>query len=98
MTMSGKDSTAYKSVLANMDTITSHLKVNSAAKGELVTKYQQNGWLGIATNPDEKELVTMALNRISQDEKQYHIFMKMLGEITGTDIIVGKIKSKLVAT
>ena len=95
--MSSKDSTAYKSLLANIDTITSHLKVNSAAKGTLVTKYQQNGWLSITETPNEKELVTMALNRISQDENQYHIFMKMLGEITGTDIIVGKIKSKAVA-
>lgn len=98
MTMSAKDSIAYKSVLANIDTITSHLKVNSGAKGELVTKYQQNGWLSITESPNEKELVTMALNRISQDENQYHIFMKMLGEITGMDIVADKIKSKAVVT
>lgn len=96
--MSGKDSMAYKSVLAHIDTITSHLKVNSSAKGTLVTKYQQQGWLSITETPDEKELVTMALNRIAQDEKQYDIFMKMIGDITGMDIVAGKIKSKAVTS
>lgn len=98
VTMSGKDSIAYKSVLAHMDTITTHLRVNSGAKGALVTKYQQRSWLSIATTPDVMELVTMALNRISNDEKQYDIFMEMIGDITGMDLIVDKIKSKSVAT
>ena len=96
--MSGKDSRAYKSVLAHIDTITSHLKVNSSAKGTLVTKYQQQGWLSITETPNENELVTMALNRISQDQKQYDIFMEMIGDITGMDIVARKIKSKAVTS
>ena len=79
-------------MLDNMDTITEHLKVNSAAKQSLTLKYQQESWVEIAERPGEASLVEIALKRISDDVSQYKTFMAVLRDIVGMDIIVRKIQ------
>lgn len=93
--MSGKESRAYKCVLDNFHTISSSLRANSAAKAALIVKYQEKRWLDETTETlDETWLVRLVLNRISIDDNQYDIFMEMLKDITGADLIVNKLKGK----
>ena len=90
--MSGKESEGYKSVLANIRTISSHLRANSAAKEALIIKYKEHSWLDPNATLDETGLVTLVLDRISNDDRQYDIFIDMLRGIVGTGLIVDKLK------
>ena len=89
---SGRDTREYTSVLRQMTTITDYLKVNNGSRDTLIQKYQQEQWMPILERPDANGLVTIALNRISMDARQYDVFIKMLKGIAGMDIIVEKIK------
>ena len=90
--MSGKESRGYKCVLDNIDTIGSSLRANSAAKAALIVKYQEKRWLDETIETlDETGLVRLVLNRISIDDNQYDIFIEMLKDIAGTDVIVDKL-------
>ena len=90
--MNGKESEGYKSVRANIGTISSHLRANSAAKEALIIKYKEHSWLNPNATLDETGLVTLVLNRISNDVRQYDAFIGMLRDIEGTDLIVDKLK------
>lgn len=90
--MNDKESKAYKSVLAFTTDITDCLKANSAAKDALISKYQEQEWIDSTTTLNEKELVTLVLNRISNNAGQYDIFMDMLKKIVGMNLIVNKLK------
>lgn len=74
-----------------MTTICDYLKVNNSAKESLTMKYQEKEWIDIGNSPDEKTLIRLVLTRISCDVNQYHIFLDMLRNIKGMDIIVNKI-------
>ena len=89
---SGKETREYRNILEHMGTICEHLRVNSRAKELLTIKYEERGWIDISESPDERTLVQIVLNRISNDVSQYHIFIKMLKAIKGMDIIVNKIE------
>ena len=90
---SGRDTREYTSVLDQMTTITDYLKVNTGSRDILIQKYQQKQWIPITEQPDAGALVTIALNRISTDTRQYDVFIDniMLKGITGMDIIVERI-------
>ena len=90
--MSGKESRAYKSVLACNTNITDCLKVNKAAKRELNSEYQKRQWISVATTLNEEELVSLVLNRIENDARQYYILMEMLDNIAGMNLIVDNLK------
>lgn len=92
--MSGEESRAYRSVLAHIDAITRCLKANSDAKDALVLKYKQMKWVDVTTILDENKLVSLVLDRISNDAGQYDIFIEMLKEIAGTDLIVDKLEGR----
>ena len=67
--------------------IRDELKTIPGVKETLTMKYQRQRWLDIACkNPKAIALVRVALNRISRDANQYHIFMAMLGECTGMTV------------
>ena len=89
---SGRDTREYTSVLGQMTTITDYLKVNNGSRDTLIQKYQQEQWIPITEQPDAGGLVTIALNRISTDARQYDVFIDMLKDITGMDIIVERIQ------
>lgn len=91
VTMSGKESGGYKSVLANIDTISSHLRANNAVKEALIMKFKKHRWLDPIATLDEMGLVKLVLDRISNDDSQYDIFVKMLRDTVGTDLIVEKL-------
>lgn len=93
--MAGKETREYKCVLEHMGTICNHLKVNKGARESLTIKYEEKGWLALGETPNEKFLVEQVLTRISSDASQYHIFMDMLKEIVGMEIIWKKIKGML---
>lgn len=86
------ESREYKSVLVNLSIIHQHLQMNRIAKESMTLKYQQQEWLSITANPSALDLTAIALNRISTDARQYHIFMDMLKSVVGLDIIEKKIE------
>ena len=80
--------TGYDKVLNTLTDITETLKLNSDSKDKLTRLYQQEKWLGIAATPGEDELVKLALKRIEQDPSQFGLFVDMLHETEGMDLIV----------
>ena len=90
--MTGKESKAYKTVLACNTNIVDCLKANSPAKETLIAEYKKRAWIDIAAIPSETELVTLVLDRISIDARQYNIFMEMLENIAGMNLIADKLK------
>ena len=86
-------STGYERVRCNMDDITSALKSTPGATDKLTGKYKQEGWMDINEHPTEDKLVTLALQRIKQDPKQYDLFIDMLRDIPGMDLTVNSITS-----
>ena len=90
--MNDKESKAFMSVRAYIPDITNCLKTNRATKEALIMEYQKLGWIPITAIPSETELVTLALDRISNDAGQYNIFMQMLENIAGINLIVDKLK------
>ena len=81
-------STGYDNVCCNMSDIITALKLTPGATDKLTEKYKQEGWMAIAENPTENQLVTLALQRIKQDPKQYDMFIDMLRDIRGMDLTV----------
>ena len=75
-------------------TLAQHLKVNKDAKEVLTWQYISKGWLDPVATPSEGELVSQVMVRIKDDPKQYDVFISMLKEIAGTNLIVKKLTGK----
>lgn len=88
----GNGTREFKSVREHMSAIYAHLQVNDEARKLLTMKYQEKSWIGIGESPEPSNLVPKALVRISGDASQYHMFMRMLKDIKGMDIVVNKIE------
>lgn len=80
--------TGYDRVLSKLSDITETLKLNSDAKDKLTSLYQKHKWLSIAAKPVEDDLVKLALDRIKQDPSQFGMFISMLQDTKGMDLIV----------
>ena len=75
-----------------IDIITA-LKATPGATDMLTGMYKQKGWMNINEHLTEDLLVTLALDRIQQDPNQYDLFIDMLCDIPGMDLIVDRITS-----
>ena len=71
-----------------MNDIITTLKSNPGTTDMLTGMYKQKGWMNITEHPTEGQLVTLALDRIKKDPKQYDLFIDMLRDIPGMDLIV----------
>ena len=89
-----KYSPQHTSVRRNYDILTRHLQASENAKTSLTDKYKSAGWLDHLATPSGHELVSQVMVRIEGDPKQYDMFIEMLKEIAGTDIIVQKLTGK----
>ena len=76
-----------------MNDIITTLKANPGATDLLTGMYKQKGWMNTTVHPTEDELVTLALDRIKHDHKQYDLFIDMLRDIPGMDLTVDRITS-----
>ena len=91
--------TGYDRVLNKLNDITQTLQLNPGARDKLTRLYQQKEWLGIAAKTAEGELVTLALDRIKHDPSQFDLFIDMLRDTEGMDLIVTKLTgSELICT
>ena len=86
----------YTSVQRNYEILTRHLQANKEAKTSLTSKYISKGWLDHLATPSGHELVSQVLVRIEGDPIQYDVFISMLKEITGTNLIVQKLTGKYI--
>ena len=85
---SGKDTPKYKKVLSKIPEITSTLKQLPGAKEQLSELYKKNRWIPMEADATEMNLVNIALERIQLKSSQFEVFVGMLKEITGMDLIV----------
>ena len=88
----GRDTREYQSVLAGFDTITDHLRVNRASQRSLTIAYKQKSWIQLGEEPGPDRLVEITLNRIERDVSEYYVFMTMLDDIVGMDLVVKEIE------
>ena len=88
---SNRNSPQYKAVLSHLEALTTTLRVTPGAVSSLLQKFQELTWLAIGAEASAKELVTLALNRIENDVKDFDVFMNMLGTIPGMKTVVDKI-------
>ena len=72
----------------NLSSITEALQLNPFASQSVKQKFKGKGWLKLAANPTEEELVTLVLGRIELDVSQYGEFIGILNDIEGMDLIV----------
>ena len=72
----------------NLSSITEALQLNPFACQSVRQKFKEKGWLTIAANPSEEELVTLVLGRIELDASQYGEFIAILSDVAGMDLIV----------
>ena len=84
--------TGYDTILHKLSDIIKALKLNPGAREKLTSLYQQNEWLAIDESPVEDKLVRVALMRIEQDPDQFDLFIDMLCDIEGMDVIVNKLR------
>ena len=68
--------------------LTEALQLCPGAREKLTSLYQKHKWLSIAAKPAESELVTLTLERIKQDPSQFDLFIDMLRDTEGMDLIV----------
>ena len=71
-------STGYDKVLCNMNGIITAVKSTPDATDILTGNYKQKRWINITGKPTKEELVTLALQRMKQDPRQYNLFIDML--------------------
>ena len=85
----------YKAVLSHLEALTTTLRIIPGAEDSLLLKFQERLWLAIGAGASAKELVTLALNRIKNDVKDYDVFINMLRYITGMEQVVNTIEGTL---
>lgn len=90
----GINSPHYKRVLENYDRLTEHLQTDKEAKKRLFAKFVAKGWYRPGDCPSENELVNIALKRIEHTPSELGVFIDMLEQIAGTEIIVQDLKGK----
>ena len=92
---SGKNTPEYQRVMNNLSSITEALQLNPHASQSVRQKFKEKGWLSIAANSTEQELVALVLGRIELDASQYGEFIAILNDVPGMDLIVKKLYGPL---
>ena len=90
--VTGCDTPQYRAVCKNLVPLVSTIKATPQALEDLQTHFKAKFWLSLTAKPDANDLAMQALNRITNNVKDYDVFMEMLSSVTGMDQIVGKIK------
>ena len=85
---SSRNSPQYKAVLSHLEVLTTALRVTPGAESSLRLKFQELSWLAIGAEASANELVTLALNRIENDVRNYDVFVHMLRNVTGMEQMV----------
>lgn len=85
--VSGKETLEYRKVLAYFETIVETLKANKEAKTSLCLKCIEKKWIKATQDPEPEDLMRIILNRIETDVATYAVFMTMLGEVIGLDLV-----------
>ena len=68
--------------------ITRTLKANRDAKEELMMKFQEQEWISLCADCDEKGLVYITLDRIEKDACAFNELVTMLRDIEGMGQVV----------
>ena len=93
---SGKKTQEYKAVKNNFSDITNAIRMTPSAVDNMRQKFVQEDWLDPGRKPDEVELVNAALGRIQAKCSEFKVFIAILRDITGLDLIADKLEGKSV--
>ena len=94
-TNTGKETPEYNTLLQNLSSIAGKLLSVPGSKDLLGLKFMEKKWLETTANPSEKDLVILALSRTDADSYTFHEFVEMLKEISGMDLVVQNLTTKL---
>ena len=70
------------------------IKANPSAMASLSIKFKEEEWVNITADYTEEQLVRYVIQRIQQDSTNFKIFVGMLQDTEGMDIIVEKLEQK----
>lgn len=94
---SGTDTLEYKCLLKNQGDIVMTLKSLKAAKCKLILKYQEKELIPLTESPTEEQLLVQALDRVRTKATEFRVFVEMLEDIKGLDLIVEKLQIQGIA-
>lgn len=61
------------------------------ARHSLLVQFQEQSWLAIGVEASVNDLMSVALNRIENDVKDYEMLLKIFENIPGMDQVVKRI-------
>ena len=61
------------------------------ARHSLLVQFQEQSWLAIGVEASVNDLMSVALNRIENDVKDYEMLLKIFKNIPGMDQVVKRI-------
>ena len=76
----------------NLKDIVGTLMCNTAAHHALRLNVKSKGWLETYEKPTAEDLVSIILNRIEHNASDYSVFMDMLHNTDGMDLIAEKLQ------
>ena len=83
--------TGHENILKNLVAIKKALTCTEGAKDDLTLHYISQKWLRPNATPSESDLARLAVMKIESDPKQYEVFLEMLRDTEGMDLILVKI-------
>ena len=75
-------------MLSDLETLITTFRVTPGAEVSLLLKLQERSWITIGAEASAKELVTLALNRIESNVRDYEVFINILRNIVGMERVV----------
>ena len=79
---------------SNIAQLRDTLRATPDAEEALLVLFKQNNWIAITAKATAHELIEHALNQIRYDATKYFVFIDMLNEMVGMDLIVILIEGK----
>ncbi|CAI8056553.1 hypothetical protein GBAR_LOCUS30811 [Geodia barretti] len=77
-----------QAVLRNKQKLVDTLRSTADAEESLLTAFQIKNWLGGIVKAEAMPLITQAINQIKLEEKNYEVFIGMLQDIPGMNVVI----------
>ena len=91
---SGKETPEYKAVINAYGDITRALQMTPSANAELSRRFIQENWIEPGVKCSNDDLLNSALYQIRQKASQFQVFLSMLRDMAGMDLVVKQLQGK----
>ena len=89
---SGLETPEYKAVINAYGDITHALQMIPTANAELSTKFIQENWIAPGVKCSNNDLLNSALVQIRLKASQFQVFLSMLRDMAGMDLVVERLQ------